>query len=328
MALVVDQDGRLLNTLTDGDVRRGLLAGVSLDSSVDRLLEIKRDTPHPRAHTAPAGTSREECVGLMRRHGVRQLPLVDSAGRVVEIVSLNAEECDDRGLSAVVMAGGFGKRLHPLTEDTPKPMLPIGGRPILEILVQQLSEHGVRDIHFTTHFRPEKIRDHFGDGANFGVNINYLNEENPLGTAGALSLLPPPSGDMLVINGDIVTQLDFGRMFDFHRQTEAVMTVAVREYRHVVPFGVVRIQGTSIQAIEEKPSHSFFVSAGIYILSPKVFGHLRRGEHLDMPDLIERLIRGRNVVSSFPIREKWTDIGRHGEYEIANREASSPPHGP
>jgi len=323
LAVVVDRQDRLVNTLTDGDVRRGLLAGVSLDAPVERLLEIKRNTPHPDALTAPTGTDRESCVALMRRHGVRQLPLLDAAGRVSEIATLAPQDMDEMGFSAVVMAGGFGKRLFPLTEHTPKPMLPVGGRPILEILVRQLSESGVRDFHFTTHYRPEKIREHFGDGSGFGVNINYLNEESPLGTAGALSLLPVPQTDQLVINGDILTQLDFGRMFDFHRQHKAAMTVAVREYEHVVPFGVVRISDALIRAIEEKPRHSWFVSAGIYILSPRVFDHIVRGERLDMPQLIERIIHAGQPVASFPIREKWTDIGRQGDYEAANREASS-----
>jgi dTDP-glucose pyrophosphorylase len=323
LALVVDEHERLLNTLTDGDVRRGLLAGVTLDAPVARLLDIKRNTPHPTALTAPKGSAREVCIALMHQHGVRQLPLMDDAGRVEEIITLEPQDICEADLSAVVMAGGFGKRLHPLTENTPKPMLLVGGKPILEILVQQLRESGIRDFHFTTHYRPEKIREHFGDGSNFGININYLNEESPLGTAGALSLLPVPQADKLVINGDVLTQLDFARMFCFHRQRKAAMTVAVREYEHVVPFGVVRIDDALIRTIEEKPRHFWFVNAGIYILSPRVFDHIRRGERLDMPELIQRLIVANQPVASFPIREKWTDIGRHGDYEAANREAHS-----
>ncbi len=323
VALVVDEQERFLNTITDGDVRRGLLAGLNLDAAVQMLLEIKARMPRPWAVVAQEGSVREDWVALMQKHAVRQMPIVDRDGRVQNIVALHEllDKSESRQpISAVVMAGGFGKRLYPLTDNLPKPMLPVHGRPLLEMVVERLGRSGIKDIQVATHFKPEVIVDHFGDGKSFGVNINYVHEETPLGTAGALSLITRPTTDILVINGDILTQLAFEKMHCFHRQQLAQMTMAVRSYEHVVPFGVVEIENTRIIGLVEKPSQSWLVNAGIYILSPEIFDHVVPRERLDMPDLVGRMLRNGNRVASFPIREKWIDIGRHSDYEMANRE--------
>lgn len=321
VALVVDEQERFLNTITDGDVRRGLLAGLNLDAAVQLLLDIKARMPRPRAVVVSEGSTREEWVALMQKHAIRQLPIVDRDGRVQNVVALHEllDEVESRQpISAVIMAGGLGKRLYPLTENLPKPMLPIQGRPLLEIVVERLGRSGIKNIQVATHFKPEVIVDHFGDGKNFGVNINYVHEETPLGTAGALSLIARPTTDLLVINGDILTQLAFEKMHCYHRQQRAQLTMAVRSYEHVVPFGVVRIEDSRILSLVEKPSQSWLVNAGIYILSPEIFDHVVPGERLDMTELVGRLLRNGQRVASFPIREKWIDIGRHSDYELAN----------
>ena len=323
VALVVDEQERFLDTITDGDVRRGLLAGFNMDAAVRRLLEIKARMPRPRSIVALEGSTREEWLDLMQKNAIRQLPILDHYGRVKNVVALHEllDEAELRQpISAVVMAGGFGKRLYPLTENLPKPMLPIQGRPLLELVVERLARSGIKNIRVATHFKPEVIMDHFGDGMNFGVNMNYVHEETPLGTAGALGLINRPTTDTLVINGDILTQLAFDKLHCYHRQQQAQLTIAVRSYEHVVPFGVVQIDDSRIISLVEKPSQTWLVNAGIYILSPEIFDHLVPGERLDMTELVERLLRSGKRVVSFPIREKWIDIGRHCDYDLANEE--------
>ncbi|MFA5263743.1 MAG: nucleotidyltransferase family protein [Opitutaceae bacterium] len=324
IALVVDQDRKLLNTLTDGDVRRGILRGLSLSDSATKLLEIKKGTPHPLPVVGLTNQSQKQRIGIMQKHGVRQLPIIDKQGRVVTVESLNdLFESNEIPLNAVVMAGGFGKRLFPLTSDTPKPMLPVGGRPVLEHIVNKLSSAGIHHLHFTTYYRPEKIVDHFGNGKAFGVDINYINEDSPLGTAGALSMMPKPDNDVLVMNGDVISEVDLVAMYDYHRENNAVMTLGVLPYEHTVPFGVVEFDGSVVSQIVEKPTQRWFVNGGIYILSPLAFEFLKPGERTDMPDLINRILGSGKTVVSFPIREQWIDIGQHADYERANRTLAS-----
>ena len=320
IALVVDGDDRLINTLTDGDVRRGILNGNALTEPATKLLEIKKKMPRWMPVVAFESKTRAERLAMMQRCGVRQLPILDHKGQVTLVESLHEMmETDQIPMNAVVMAGGFGKRLLPLTVDTPKPMLLVGGRPVLEHIVDKLSKSGINRMQFTTYFRSEKIIEHFGNGSDFGVDISYLNEDNPLGTAGALSLLKKPSEDVLVMNGDVLSTVDFVAMFDYHRENQAVMTLGVFPYEHTIPYGVVEYSGQRVTSITEKPRQRHFVNGGIYILSPAVFEHLSPGEHLDMPELINRLLaQGKNVVT-FPIREEWIDIGRPADFERANQ---------
>ena len=194
---------------------------------------------------------------------------------------------------------------------------------MLEIVLERLSKSGIKKFHVTTHYKPEKILEYFGDGKSFGVDINYLNEASPMGTAGALSRIGRPDGDLLVINGDVLTDLDFGKMFEYHSQNGAVLTVAVRPYEHVVPFGVVRLSDFEVTSIEEKPTQVWHVSAGIYVLSPSALDFVKEDEHLDMPELITRLISAGCRVSSFLIQESWVDVGRFDDYERAVQEAAT-----
>jgi NDP-sugar pyrophosphorylase family protein len=251
---------------------------------------------------------------------LNHLPVVIEGRPVGLILRADLMEMDELPLKAVIMAGGFGTRMQPHTNDMPKPMLPVGGKPMLEHIVGQLRDSGVKQMQITTHYKAEMIHDHFGDGSSHGVKVDYVNEDCPLGTAGALGLLKLQQSPFLVMNGDIVTKLDFRKMLDFHKEHKAEMTVAVRQYEMSVPFGVVETQGVNITKITEKPATAFLVNAGIYLLEPKIIEIIPAGQKLDMTDLIDiSLAQGLRVVS-FPIVEYWLDVGTPMDYERANEE--------
>ncbi len=317
IALLVDEERHLVGTITDGDVRRAILDRISLNASATVLLKY-RPGEYRQPTAAPVQAERSELLRLMQSRAIRHVPLLDDEGRVVGLALLS-ELIDqpELPLSAAIMAGGYGTRLQPLTEGVPKPMLPVGGRPLMERIIEQLWAVGIRHVSVTTHYKPEIIAEHFGDGHRFGVQINYVNEEQPLGTAGALGLMESPEEPLLVINGDILTQVSFQAMFDFHREHRADMTVAVRKYEFQVPYGVVETEGVEISSLVEKPSLGFFINAGIYLLEPIVHRYIPNGRRFDMTDLIECLLADGRRVISFPIREYWLDIGQHGDYEQA-----------
>jgi len=227
---------------------------------------------------------------------------------------------DNLVLQAVIMAGGFGSRLRPLTEDTPKPMLPVGDRPLMEHIIDSFRNAGIQRVNITTHFHPEKITGYFGDGHDFGVEINYVTEGLPLGTAGALGLMGTPTAPLLVMNGDILTRLDFRAMLDHHRQHKADLTMAVRPYEMQVPYGVVESEELLVRKVQEKPVFRYLVNAGIYLLEPGVHQYIPNGQRCDMPELIQRLIAAGHRVVSFPIIEYWLDVGRHGDYVQAQQD--------
>jgi dTDP-glucose pyrophosphorylase len=314
IALVLDDDGRLLGTITDGDLRRAMLRGDSLDTVVEEVIA----RPRPAPVTAPADADRHVLLSLMQERRVRQVPLLDESERVVDLVLLD-QLLEDPSLpvTAVLMAGGPGTRLRPLTDRVPKPLLPIGGKPLIELAVDNLRAAGVRRVIVTTHYLGRAIADHLGDGGNQQVAIEYVHEENPLGTAGALSLIEPSADPLLVVNGDILTRLDYGALLAFHHEHGADMTVTAREYRFQVPYGVLHTDGVHLQRIVEKPEHKVFVAGGVYLLNPSVLQFLNPGERCDMPALIERLVEGGRTVVTFPIREYWRDIGHLEAYEQA-----------
>jgi len=324
LALVVDDECRLLNTLSDGDVRRGLLAGLKLTDTAASLLAIKVQTPYPVPVTAQVGTPESELLFRMQSNSVRQIPLVDANGAVKDIVILNDLLPQvTRSLRAVIMAGGFGKRLRPLTETMPKPMLPVSGRPVLEHIIEQLSGTGIRQVNVTTHYQAEKITEHFKDGAEFGVEINYVREDVPLGTGGALGLLQPSDDPLLVINGDVLTHVDFRALHAFHQDNHADMTVGVRRYEVKVPYGVIDCEGVNVSGLREKPDLAFFVNAGIYLLEPHVLGYIPAHQHMNMTDLIMNLVAAGKSVVSYPICEYWIDVGQHDDYRQAQEDAST-----
>jgi dTDP-glucose pyrophosphorylase len=323
IALIVDEERRLLGTVTDGDIRRAMLADLALDAPVEVLLERQQELheARPIPLTAPAGTNPAELVALMQRYDVRQIPLVDKGGRVESLSLLrDLVELEGPPLRAVVMAGGFGTRLGELTREMPKPMLPVGDRPLLERIIEQLRDAGIEHVNLTTHYRADEIVRHFGDGGNLGVRIEYVSEEEPLGTAGALGLIESDA-PILVMNGDILTRVDFKAMHGFHDEHGADMTIAVRPYEARVPYGLVDLDGSRITSITEKPLARGFVNAGIYLLKPDVCRLVVPGEPLDMPQLIQRLLDDDRSVVGFPLREYWLDIGRLADYEQALADA-------
>jgi len=321
-ALVVDKGGKLLDVVTDGDIRRAILEGLSLDTPVSALKMRKDSSGFPEPVVATVGLAKAEVLRLMRERSVQLLPLVDERGCVVDIVKLAdlVPEPLSLNVQAVVMAGGLGARLRPLTADTPKPMLPVGNKPLLELTIANLRAAGINRVSVTTHFLPEKIRDHFGDGSDFGVQISYINEDTPLGTAGALSMIEKIDEPLLVINGDILTKVDFGAMLAFHREHHAALTVAVRQYDLQVPFGVMECSGALVTGVREKPTYNFFVNAGIYLLEPEACRMIPQGNRFDMPDLISDLIKAKRKVVSFPVTEYWIDIGQHLDYARAQED--------
>jgi dTDP-glucose pyrophosphorylase/CBS domain-containing protein len=320
VALLVDSHRKLLGTITDGDIRRAILAGQDLDKPASELL-INRAPNYVAPITAWVGTSPDELLKLMQEKVVHQIPLLNENQQVVELATIeNLIPSYQLGVHAVIMAGGFGKRLRPLTEDTPKPMLPVGGRPLMELLLEQLRDSGIRNVSVTTHFRPEKISEYFGDGKRFGVELSYINEEHPLGTGGALGLLAKPSDPLLVINGDVLTQVNFRAMYAFHREYDADITLAVRQYGFEVPYGVVERDGVFVKSIQEKPFLNFFVNAGIYLLQPTVYDYIPSGKGFNMTDLLQWLMDDGRKVLSFPVREYWLDIGQHADYVRAQKD--------
>ena len=324
IVLIIDDDRRLVGVITDGDVRRALLANIDLESSLNTILARKAGTRYAHPITAPAGADRDTYLRLLRQANCLHLPVVDDERRVVGLVTLD-EFLPDRVLSlqAVIMAGGLGTRLHPLTEETPKPMLPVGDRPLMEIIIQQLRDAGIKRVNVTTHHEPEKISNHFGDGQNFGVEITYVYEDRPLGTAGGLGLMEPPRETLLVINGDILTQMDFRAMLAYHREHGAELTIAMRQYELQLPYGVIECEGIAVRRLTEKPLLNFYVNAGVYLLEPAAHRYIPNGEPFDMTDLIQCLLEKRQKVISFPIREYWLDIGKLEDYEQAQKDIKS-----
>ncbi len=320
IALVVDNNRVLLGTVTDGDIRRIILKGIQIESPVQAMIDSKHSDAgiYSKPITASVDTDDLSLAELMKAYSIRQIPLINDSGQVMELVTWDEFiPSNPTELNAVVMAGGFGTRLRPLTEDIPKPMLPLGEKPLIERTVIQLRDAGVKQVNISTHYKPEKIIEHFGNGQGFGLDINYVNEEHPLGTGGALGLMAVPKNPLLVINGDIVTEVNFQTMYAYHSEHNAALTVAVRQYEYQVPYGVMESNGPFVQAIREKPSYHFFVNAGIYLLEPSVYQYIPAGEHFNMTDLIEMLIANNEVVVNFPIIEYWLDIGRHEDYEQA-----------
>ncbi len=309
--LLCDQERRLLGVLTDGDIRRSVLRGASLDRPCHEV--ASRDPV-----TVDQASDASAILQLMNDRDIDQVPVVTADGTVVDLLLRKDLAGDEsQAISAVIMAGGFGSRLMPLTRATPKPMLPVGDRPLLERTIERLERAGVRDVSLATHYLPESILEHFGDGAQFGVRLNYSQEDQPLGTAGGLRLLPRPDGPMLVMNGDILTDVSVERMLAFHREHAAVLTVGVRRYEIEVPFGVIDCEDVWVTGLREKPRQEVFINAGVYLLAPAALDAIPADRRFDMTDLIQLLLDQQQPVVSFPILEYWLDVGRHQDLQRA-----------
>lgn len=312
IALVVDGDGRLAGTITDGDIRRAILKGVSLDGSAVAVM-------NPAPTTAPADAGRDVVVSLMRSRHLRHIPVVDAEGQLIGLQVLEELlSAPERDNPVVVMAGGLGTRLMPLTANKPKPMLSVGDKPILEHILTSLIEQGYRRFFFAINYLGEMVEAHFGDGARWGVSISYLRERQRMGTAGALSLLPErPTCPFLVMNGDVLTKLNFNSLMEAHEAKRASVTVAVRSYEHQIPFGVARIDDDRLITIEEKPVLRHFVSAGIYVVDPSILDRVDPDRYLDMPELLSGLVGDGDSVRVFPVTEYWLDVGRPDDMQRA-----------
>lgn len=314
--LLAEANRRLVGIITDGDVRRHILSGASLSVSCESIA-----SRHPRV--ANRGMMTAELLDLMggsRDDTVDHLPVLTDDGIVVGLVLRRDLVAADDTFTAVIMAGGFGTRLMPLTTDTPKPLLPVGDRPLMERTIERLRRAGIRRVNVATHYLNDKISNHFGDGRQFGVEMRYVTEDRPLGTAGALRLMEPPTGPLLVVNGDILTGVNYQDMLAYHRENGAIATVGVRKYDVEVPYGVIDCSGVAVSALREKPVQQFLVNAGMYLLDPAAVAYIPAGERFDMTDLIQRLLaEGRKVVA-FPVVEYWLDIGKPADYERAQQD--------
>jgi dTDP-glucose pyrophosphorylase len=315
--ILAGPEGRLRGLLTDGDVRRALLRSVSFE---EPCVSIATADPV----VVREGTSIAEALEVMNRHDVNQLPVLDARDILTGLFLRRDLTTQDGALiSAVIMAGGFGTRLRPLTDELPKPMLPVGDRPLLERTIDRLRDAGIRRVNVTTHHLADRITEYFGDGRAHGVEIRYVPEERPLGTCGGLKLVPEPMEPLLVVNGDILTGVNFRELVAFHRRHRADATVCVRKYDVQVPYGVVECDGTWLRSVREKPTVSFFVNAGIYLVEPTVQRYIPDGQQFDMTDLIGRLVADGRSVASFPIVEYWLDVGQSADYAQAQRDVET-----
>lgn len=317
IALIVDENDKLLGTLTDGDIRRGLLKGLDLNSSIESII-FRTPTIAKNCNT------KEDILKLALSKKLHQIPIINDDGKILGIQEI--EELikpNNKTNKVILMVGGLGTRLRPLTETTPKPMLKVGNKPILQTIVEKFMEYGYTNIIMCVNYKSDIIQDYFKDGKEFGVKIEYILEDQRMGTAGALSLLKDkPNEPFFVMNGDLLTNVNFEHLHNYHIAMNSMATMCVREYEFQVPYGVVNIKDSKILSIEEKPTHKFFVSAGIYMLSSEVLNYIPENQFFDMPTLFEKLIALNQDTVSFPIREYWLDIGRMEEYNKANDEYS------
>ena len=312
VALVVDKQEKLQGVVTDGDIRRGLLSNLTLDAKVASVMNIFPTT-------APPNTPKHKLISLMERKSILAVPLVED-GRVVGLETLKSVLIKPHYENPVlIMAGGFGTRLRPLTDNCPKPMLKVGNKPLLEMTILNFSKAGFVNFYISTHFMPEQIQQYFGDGSQWNVNISYVHEESPLGTGGALGLLPDdlPDLPLLMMNGDVLTKVDFQRLLEFHNESQADGTMCVREYEYQIPYGVIKGKGNAIVSMEEKPTQKFFVNAGIYVVSQALIHQVKKGQVIDMPSLLEQKIQQKGKVLMFPLHEYWLDIGRLDDFNRA-----------
>lgn len=316
IVLVTGADRALLGVLTDGDIRRALLSNASLDDSVIHFMNNKPVIASPTQ-------TRAELLEQMKHSSILSIPIVDDAGKLIGLESWEKASSHRRHDNPIfIMAGGFGSRLKPLTDNCPKPMLNVGGKPMLEILLERFIKAGFHNFYFSTHYLPEIIRNHFGNGSKWNVSISYVHEDSPLGTGGALGLLPDDiiNKPLILINGDILTTLDFERLLNFHDANHSIATMCVRQYEYQIPYGVIHSDGNKILEMQEKPIHRYFVNAGIYVLNPELYKSVSKNIKIDMPTLLESQIEQSHDVLMFPIHEYWLDIGRMDDFNRAQQD--------
>ena len=307
--VVVDQDNRLQGVITDGDIRRALVDGKTMECPVSEIMSTDPVCGTP-------DDSREMLFGRMRALTLHHMPVVDDTGVVVDLVLSDFKE--PMLNPVIIMAGGMGKRLKPLTDDVPKPMLNVGNRPVLETIVNQLSEYGLGNIYISINYLGNQIEEYFGNGSKWGVDIKYIREEFPMGTAGALTLVNEKiTCPLILMNGDLLTKLDFQKLVHYHESHNADMTICVREYSHTVPYGVLETDGVHLKSIREKPKQNSLVNAGIYVVNPEVKASIKSGTKIDITDVIDSLLADNRKITVFPIHEYWMDIGHPEDFDRA-----------
>ncbi len=318
IAVVVDEESRVIGTLTDGDIRRCLLRGGTLETPVK---EAMKRSPI----ICTSNSSDAHILELMKRNKIEAVPSIDHEGRfyrIIHITDISGASNHSVGHAdfafVVIMAGGEGLRLRPITENIPKPMVDIGGLPLIEHQIRSLYRAGIRNVYISLNYLGHIIESYFGDGSDLGVTIRYLKEDKKLGTAGALSLLPEtPMAPIVVMNGDILTTCDFNALYDFHVSHEAAVTVAAVDYHVNIPFGVIHSEGPSVTGLSEKPSQRFLCNAGIYAVSPETLGLLRDSQFCNMTDMIETCLATSQHVVVFPVHEYWSDVGTPDDLDKA-----------
>lgn len=316
ICLVVDQQRRLQGTVTDGDVRRGILRSLPLNAPVTEIMRTAPTVGRP-------GDLPEQLLAIMTQEEINQIPLVTEELEVVGMVTVRelSKRGSERDNWVVLMAGGLGNRLRPLTDAVPKPLLKVGHKPLLETILETFRSHNFTKFFLSVNYKADMVKAHFGDGSRWNCQIEYLEEKERLGTAGALSLLPSrPTGPMIVMNGDLLTKVNFSSLVDYHMQQGATATMGVREYDFQVPYGVVEIDEGRIVALTEKPVQSFFVNAGIYVVNPSTLDIVPKDKFFDMTELFNFLIKAGKPTAVFPIREYWLDIGQPDDFIRANGE--------
>ncbi len=314
IVLAVSDGYKLAGTLTDGDIRRAFLKGHHLESAIDAVI-------HRSPLVVPPEIGRDVVLQLMKINKIHQLPIVSSEGEVVGLHvwdSIIAPDVIENMM--IIMAGGKGKRLLPHTENCPKPMLEVGGKPMLEHIIERAISDGFQNFVISLNYLGHIIEDYFGDGGRYGVSIEYLKEDEPMGTAGCLSLLSKrPNLPFVVTNGDVLTDIHYNEFLDFHARHDAAATMAVRLHEIQNQFGVVRTNGVELEGFEEKPVYRSHVNAGIYVLNPDVLSYLEGRQRCDMPALFERLKRNAERTIVYPMHEPWIDVGRPEDLASARK---------
>lgn len=316
IGLICDEQNKLLGTVTDGDIRRGLLVNCEMQDSVAKVMNTKPTT-------AQLTSSREQRLKLMDKHHLLALPLLDEAGYLAGLETLHqALQPTKRNNPVFIMAGGFGTRLHPLTDHCPKPMLRVGDKPMLEHLINQFIKQGFHHFYISTHFMPELIHKHFGDGSNWGVSITYIHEQNPLGTGGALGLLPKnlPKLPLIMMNGDVLTQVDFTKLLEHHLSQKFDATMCVREDEHRIPFGVIETEQQLITNMVEKPTYRYKINTGIYVLNPEIIAKVEANHRIDLPTLLEQNRLAGKRIGTYTSYDYWLDIGQMKDYQKAQQD--------
>ncbi len=310
LVLIIDK-GKLVGTITDGDIRRGLLNNLNLDNL---CREIMNKNPKS-AKINEISYIRD----LLQTH--QYIPILDDTGNVVKIVSSKDMQIEQRNkCRALIMAGGKGERLHPLTLKTPKPLLPLQKKPIIHEIIDRLHHHNLKDIYISIHYKGDTIKDYFNKAPNNSIKVKFLEEEKPLGTAGSLSLLQPKNTDLpvVIVNGDVLTDINYSELINYHNNSDSDITVCASFYDIQIPFGTIEIENDKLVNIAEKPLKKYLINAGIYIINPNIINNLEYNKRIDMTEIISEAIKNNNV-GIFPMHEQWLDIGNHENYEKAKK---------